>query len=32
MINLFYEESYWGHTNNMNGPKKVVEKQSAYER
>ena len=24
MINLFYEESYWGHTNNMNGPKKVV--------
>ena len=24
MINLFYEESYWGHTSNMNGPKKVV--------
>lgn len=24
MINLFYEEAYWGHTNNMNGPKKVV--------
>ena len=24
MINLFYEESYWGHTSKMNGPKKVV--------
>ncbi len=24
MINLFYESSYWGHTNGMNGPKKVV--------
>lgn len=24
MINLFYEEAYWGHTSSMNGPKKVV--------
>lgn len=24
MINLFYEEAYWGHSSRMNGPKKVV--------
>ena len=24
MLNLFYSESYWGHTDKMNGPKKVV--------
>lgn len=24
MINLFYSESYWGHSQKMNGPKKVV--------
>jgi|TARA_B100001094_G_scaffold327599_1_gene386188 glycosyltransferase involved in cell wall biosynthesis len=24
MINLFYEEAYWGHASRMNGPKKVV--------
>jgi hypothetical protein len=24
MINLFYSESYWGHSPQMNGPKKVV--------
>jgi hypothetical protein len=24
MINLFYSEAYWGHSQTMNGPKKVV--------
>lgn len=24
MLNLFYSESYWGHSQTMNGPKKVV--------
>ena len=24
MINLFYEEGYWGHSKTLNGPKKVV--------
>jgi glycosyltransferase involved in cell wall biosynthesis len=24
MLNLFYSESYWGHSSTMNGPKKVV--------
>ena len=24
MINLYYSESYWGHTQTMNGPHKVV--------
>ena len=24
MLNLFYSESYWGHTDKMNGPKKVI--------
>ena len=24
MINLYYSESYWGHTHTMNGPHKVV--------
>ena len=24
MINLYYSESYWGHTQAMNGPHKVV--------
>lgn len=24
MINLWYSENYWGHTNKCNGPKKVV--------
>jgi len=24
MINLFFSEQYWGHTSNMNGPKKVI--------
>ena len=24
MINLFYSEAYWGHSQTMNGPHKVV--------
>jgi len=24
MINLFYSESYWGYSQTMNGPKKVI--------
>ena len=24
MINLFYSDAYWGHSQTMNGPKKVV--------
>ena len=25
MINLYYSESYWGHSATMNGPHKVVD-------
>ena len=24
MINLYYSETYWGHSQTMNGPRKVV--------
>ena len=24
MINLFYSDAYWGHSQTMNGPHKVV--------